>query len=1244
LPDALEISPQPVNGSYRVVFTTSGDLWSVPVEPGTATDLAPGMSVTSFEVSPDGDGVVFIAAGELSHVPTLGGSVATLNDPLVAGGEVADFSIAADSQSVVYRADQETDEVRELYAVPMAGGATQKLSAPLVAGGQVQDDYVIAPDIRTVVYRADQEVVGRFEIYEVPAVGGVPIKLNAELPPGGSCLSPQLTADGLRVVYIADQDNDEVFELFSALRIVACGPGEDDDGDRFCNDEDNCPAVPNPGQEDSDGDGLGNACDDCTDTDGDGFGNPGFPATLCPIDNCPSVPNPLQADADSDFVGDVCDNCPTLANSLQENADGDGFGDLCDDCTDSDGDSFGNPGFPANTCPLDNCPLIANPTQNDSDGDGAGDACDPCSDVSGLSDSDGDLHADVCDVCPSVYDPEQEDADSDGAGDACDSCPLDPNPGQRPVRLNDPLVQPDGQVLTYGFMPDGAEVLYTANQETAARELFIVPVVGGTVTKLSGDIPSGGVHRFESTPDGSHVVFLASISSSADRLYSATTAGGPRVSLTPTGQSGFDVTEFAVSPDGQRTVYIADQDVHNQFELYSVPVVGGTPAKLNLPMSPNGDVTDFLISPDGTRVVFRESSAIYSALIDGTETVQLDDNDHYVLTFEDEAYSISPDSATVVYEANNAGADTYDLYRVAIDGGNSVKLNDDLASGSRVRSHAISPDGTKVVYVADGETAEIYELYSVPLEGSGATRLNHPLGDGKVLDRFEVTPDSARVVYTALDARVNPDHSMHSVPIDGGDSELLNDVGTVSEWELSADGAWVVFRKLFDFDLYSVPVLGGAATLLHLAVDPGLDPPHAIRLQSDLVVFRFGSRIFSLPITGGSRFRLDDPGLSGNIQTFALSPTGDHAIYLGRKDGIHELYSVPLDQDLDGDLHSAACDNCPLIANEDQSDDDNDGAGNPCDVCGGLVNPLQLDSDDDGLGDPCDICPFAADPLQEDTDGDGSGDGCDCQPSDPTDGAPGEVLLVDADSPSQGVIRLDWPAVAHADAYAVIRGGLEQLSGGEYGACLEDALATTSYEDPGTPAAGAGYFYLVQAWNLDCGGGALGLGRGEVVRLPGVDCVGPAFTDVYSSSEQTVYGSADGGLVEIQASDDQYESLTEETQTGGPPSSRYSRLEHRWSFDLPAGSSAMLHVEGWRTSSPDGDDFVFEASRDGGASWDPVPLPGLPLGDQHIDLSAALSPGPAGGVLVRVVDTDREPGNSDADTIYVDELFVRVLP
>ena len=81
-------------------------------------------------------------------------------------------------------------------------------------------------------------------------------------------------------------------------------PDADDDG--ISDENDNCPEVPNPDQLDTDGDGLGDACDVLNDVD-TGIETDAFMGPL---------------DQDEDGVSDSQDNCPDRANPEQIDTDG----------------------------------------------------------------------------------------------------------------------------------------------------------------------------------------------------------------------------------------------------------------------------------------------------------------------------------------------------------------------------------------------------------------------------------------------------------------------------------------------------------------------------------------------------------------------------------------------------------------------------------------------------------------------------------------------------------------------------------------------------------------------------------------------------------------------------------------------------------------------------------------------------------------------------------------------------------
>jgi hypothetical protein len=101
---------------------------------------------------------------------------------------------------------------------------------------------------------------------------------------------------------------------------------------------DNCPLVSNPGQEDADGDGIGDACEGDADADGG--------TDLA--DNCPRLANGDQLDSDGDGVGDACDNCPSVSNPAQLDDDGDGLGNACEAASPS-------------PCPGDDCRVAQRP-------------------------------------------------------------------------------------------------------------------------------------------------------------------------------------------------------------------------------------------------------------------------------------------------------------------------------------------------------------------------------------------------------------------------------------------------------------------------------------------------------------------------------------------------------------------------------------------------------------------------------------------------------------------------------------------------------------------------------------------------------------------------------------------------------------------------------------------------------------------------------------------------------------------
>ncbi|MDQ7007512.1 MAG: FG-GAP-like repeat-containing protein [Acidobacteriota bacterium] len=283
------------------------------------------------------------------------------------------------------------------------------------------------------------------------------------------------------------------YNHFRSQQGAVCGD-VDEDGVR--NGVDNCPAVANADQLDTDGDGAGDACD-CDPNDADTY--PGAPQLCDGANNdCddplwPTVPAD-EADDDGDGAR-VCDgDCDDSNDQAYPGATEacNGFDDDCDGLIDEDADGMDSDSDGVrNLC--DNCRFTANPDQLDTDGDGAGDACDNCLTTPNPTQKDGDADGlgNACDNCPHRANPAQEDGDGDGDGDICDNCPTTPNPAQADVDGDgegDRCDLDDGIVLF--DQVDHPRVRWQSDPAYSTFNLYrgdlAVLVGGGSYTQLPG--------------------------------------------------------------------------------------------------------------------------------------------------------------------------------------------------------------------------------------------------------------------------------------------------------------------------------------------------------------------------------------------------------------------------------------------------------------------------------------------------------------------------------------------------------------------------------------------------------------------------------------------------------------------------------------------------------------------------------------------------------------------------------------
>ena len=372
----------------------------------TTADLA--ASVVAADLDGDGDLDVVVAS-------TDDDTIAWFENTDGAGtfGAEQPISIAADRPIGVHAADLDRDGDLDVLAAS-AGDDTVSWFENLDGLASFGEPELLITSATDAVHVAAGDLDGDDDVDVVAASSGDAhirwFENTDHAGAFGAAIDVSSTALGAQSAIPADIDGDGDLDLLTATaseRRVSWYPNTGPD---------NCPGLPNEEQTDTDGDGVGDPCDD---DDGDGL--------LDVDDNCPNDANPEQEDLDDDGIGDPCDN----------DRDGDGFANATDafpddptESIDTDGDGTGDKGdaFPEDP-----------DEQRDTDGDGKGDNED--------GDDDGDGLGDLVEANFGT-DPLDPDTDDDGASDGAEvvagTDPLDPK--------SIPVPEPPAATLALGAL------------------------------------------------------------------------------------------------------------------------------------------------------------------------------------------------------------------------------------------------------------------------------------------------------------------------------------------------------------------------------------------------------------------------------------------------------------------------------------------------------------------------------------------------------------------------------------------------------------------------------------------------------------------------------------------------------------------------------------------------------------------------------------------------------------------------
>jgi Tol biopolymer transport system component len=365
-----------------------------------------------------------------------------------------------------------------------------------------------------------------------------------------------------------------------------------------------------------------------------------------------------------------------------------------------------------------------------------------------------------------------------------------------------PILPPSpGEFLGLCFSPDGDYVDFVRNEpgSVAYSSLHQIPALGGTPRKLVFDIDTG----VSFSPDGRHLAFIrhgGRAGTSALLIADADGTNERRLVLLEWKRSEAFVSDApAWSPDGRRIAAVL-QGPGGPFDQRIVTVEESSGERRELG-GPWAWVSDIAWLPDGRSLVlaagrdpFQVRTQLWMLSYPGGKASRVtnDLNSYY-------SVSLSADGRSL---ATIQSSDIANLWTVPVaDPGRAKVLT--AATGPDMSPFDVAPGPAgSILYCLEDSRGS--RLVSLP-EAGGSPRVL--FSTSFVVFRPRYAPQESTVVFTTT----RDGHTTHvwRMNADGGDATQATSGSGEFLSDVSPDGRWIYFNRMFGRAVWRVPASGG---------------------------------------------------------------------------------------------------------------------------------------------------------------------------------------------------------------------------------------------------------------------------------------------------------------------------------------------------------------------------------------------------------------------------------------------------